>query len=95
MIADRVDDTNFTRLYDSTSPVRGVLLFPYDIRESVSTRRDKVDVSRLAILATVSNGSLCQRGRNSQSRRGEQKAAEKAELGDHGEDDGDVNRGYN
>ena len=65
MIVDHADDTNFARrIHDSTSPVRGVHLFPLDVdgSSSVNTRRDKVDVSWLVILATVSNGCFYQRG---------------------------------
>lgn len=46
------------------------------------------------ILATVSRGDLYQRGRNCKSHRGEQKAGEKGEFGEHGEDDEAVDSRY-
>ena len=79
MIVDHRNDTNFTlTVQDSTSHVVTV----------GQIRHDPADGSRPAILVTASRGIFHQRRRNSQSHRGEQKAAEKGELGDHGGDDG-------
>ena len=91
---DHGDDTNCIRTGRPPSQYktgRGIVY----AGGKVSTRHNMVDGLWLAILATTSKGSLYQRGRNSQSCRSEQKAAEKGELGHHGGDDGAVNRGCN
>ena len=97
-LADHGDDTNFNR---RTPKLRRLSTHYKTTPESrsvggcISTRYDMAGGSWLAILVTASKGSLYQRGRSSQSRRGEQKVAEKGELGHHGGDDGAVNRGCN